>query len=149
MGYCLSVKIKSPLSQVWHCWTSSQETHRWLAPKTKVEFYPGGAYEFFWGDNPEKDSTLGCKLIDLEPERFLKFKWQGRTEFLHLFIPPKGKRTTIQVQFDSYDSGTVVTLLQPETRPGKDWRDYETWMSHAWEIAFGSVKRLLSEISLL
>jgi uncharacterized protein YndB with AHSA1/START domain len=140
MGYSLSIEIKAPLSQVWHSWTSSQETCHWLAPRAEVEFYPGGAYEFFWGDDPEKDSTIGCKLIELEPERFLKFEWQGLTQFLYLFTPPKGKRTTIEVRFLSRGSGTIVTLSQPETRPGKDWTDYETWMSRAWRRALEALK---------
>ena len=146
MSYTKSIHINAPLNKVWEAWTSAEHTRHWLAPRAKVEFRCGGAFEFFWSDNPERDSTLGCKLLEIEPEKHLKFEWQGKTEFLHMFLPPIGRRTIIDVQFEKQDSGTMVRLIQAETRDHKEWPAYDTWMSKNWEIALESLKKYCEEV---
>ena len=141
MSYTKSIYINTPLNKVWAAWTGDEHTRHWLAPRSNIEFRCGGAFEFFWGDNPERDSTLGCKLLEIEPERYLKFEWQGSTEFLHMFLPPSGRRTIIEVQFEKQDSSTMVRLNQAETRDHIEWPAYDAWMSKNWEIALESLKK--------
>ncbi len=62
MSYVKEIDIAAPLDKVWAAWTTKAETERWLAPRANVVFSEGGAYEFFWDENPERDSTLGCTL---------------------------------------------------------------------------------------
>lgn len=146
MSYTKTIQISAPLNKVWQAWTSAEHTKHWLAPRANIEFICGGAFEFFWHDNPERDSTLGCKLLEIEPERHLKFEWQGKTEFLHMFLPPTGKRTVIDVQFVKQDSGSLVKLIQTETRDHEEWPAYDAWMSQNWEMALGSLKKYCEEV---
>ncbi len=145
MSYTKSILINSPINKVWEAWTSTEHTKHWLAPRANIEFQSGGAYEFFWGERPEADSTLGCKLLEIMTEQQLKFEWQGKKKFLHMFLPPTGKRTVIDVQFKKHDSGTIVGLCQAETRDSKEWFAYDTWMSKNWEIALESLKKYCEE----
>jgi uncharacterized protein YndB with AHSA1/START domain len=146
MSYSKSIHIETPLNKVWEAWTSAEHASQWLAPRANIEFRCGGAFEFFWGDNPEQDSTLGCKLLEIELEKHLRFEWQGQTEFLHMFLPPTGRRAIIDVQFEKQDSGTTVSLMQAETRDDQQWPAYDAWMSKNWEIALESLKKYCEEV---
>jgi uncharacterized protein YndB with AHSA1/START domain len=141
MSYSLSIRIGAPLALVWQAWTSAEQTEQWLAPRANMDFTPGGAYEFFWSDNPEQESTLGCRLLEIEPQKHLRFEWQGKTEFLHMFLPPAGRRTVIDVYFEKEDPGTAVRLSQEETRDHEDWPAYDAWMSQNWKVALESLKK--------
>ncbi len=140
MAYKKSIQIDASITDIWNAWTNSESAVKWLAPKANISFQPGGVYEFFWGADPEKDSTLGCVLLKIEKENFLSFEWQGNAKFLHMFLPPNGNRTVIEVNFEQQSEGTLVTIHQKETRSHKDWADYEVWMSNAWEMALKALK---------
>lgn len=137
MSYARAVLVRAPQSRVWSAWT----TPSWLAPRRRVDVKPGGAWEFFWGPDDDKDSTLGCKLLTVEPPRLLRFEWQGRSEFLDMFLPPKGRRTAIEVLLEDEGAGTRVTLVQAESREGEKWAAYEAWMSKAWEMALEALRK--------
>lgn len=141
MGYVREVGVSAPVERVWQAWTSSEEAQRWLAPRANVEFAAGGAYEFFWDDDPTVDSTLGCKLLEWVPTRRLLFEWQGKREFLGMFQPPGGSRTTVAVHFAPAGAGTIVRVVQEETRDGPEWAAYDAWMAMAWEMALEGLKR--------
>ncbi len=145
MSYQLEVEIFSPVATVWGSWTTTDQTERWLAPRANVVFEVGGAYELFWDDDPKRDSTLGCKLLEIEPESRLVFQWQGKSEFLHMFQPPKGAPTTIEVRFAAVGEVTRVTLSQRETRDLPLWEDYDHWMAMAWEVALNGLKSLCEQ----
>ena len=140
MAYTVKVDIAAPIGSVWKAWTRAEETQKWLAPKAVIEFKPGGAYEFFWNEDPRIDSTLGCKLLRLQPERGLIFEWQGKEEFLSMFLPPEGTRTIIKVIFSANQMRTSVTVEQEETRDLPNWEAYDSWMSGAWNMALASLK---------
>lgn len=140
MGYSTTIEINMPIGEVWNRWASQKELQNWLAPKANVSFQEGGAWEFFWDTDPNKDSTLGCKLLKIEPQKLLRFEWQGKSDFIHLFLPPNGHRTMIEVRFEPSGNQTRVTLTQEETRNAPDWQAYDAWMSMAWEMAFKELK---------
>lgn len=141
MGYIHTVEIKTAVAIAWQAWMSRDALERWLAPKANVLFREGGAWEFFWDQDPKKDSTLGCKILKIEPERLLRFEWQGKSDFLEMFLPPKGRPTKIDVRFEKAGKGTRVTLTQEETRSDLQWKAYDAWMSKAWAIALSELKR--------
>jgi uncharacterized protein YndB with AHSA1/START domain len=141
MSFQMTIHIEARIGRVWKAWTDSESTAKWLAPRAKVDFRPGGAFEFFWSDDPARDSTRGCVLLRIEPERLLRFEWQGRTEFLPMFLPPAGKRTVVEVSFQRQGPGTLVTLDHPETGDHRDWAAYEAWMSKSWETALAALKK--------
>jgi uncharacterized protein YndB with AHSA1/START domain len=47
-----------------------------------VEPKVGGKDELFWNpEDKENDSTIGCKILALQPNRFLTFEWKGPKQF--------------------------------------------------------------------
>ncbi|MBC8401861.1 MAG: SRPBCC domain-containing protein [Candidatus Marinimicrobia bacterium] len=140
MGYKKEIKIHASIEKVWNSWTNEEETSNWLAPKSHIVFEDGGPYEFFWDDNPEKDSTIGCKLLRVEKRKILCFEWQGKSEFLEMFKKPYGK-TIIEVNFIEEENGIMVEVKQEETRNLEKWIEYDEWMSGAWEYALSCLKK--------
>ena len=129
-----------PIEKVWNAWTSKEQTESWLAPGANIQFEEGGPYEFFWNENPEVDSTLGCKLLSIKPHQYLHFEWQGKREFLHMFQLPEGRRTTVEVHFSPTSNGVRIAVVQNETRDLPEWKEYDTWMAAAWKMALESLK---------
>ncbi len=144
MGYIKEIKIDAAIGKVWNSWTNEEETSNWLAPKSQIVFEVGGAYEFFWDDNPEKDSTIGCKLLRIEKRKVLCFEWQGKSEFLDMFREPNGK-TIIEVNFVEEGNSVIVEVKQAETRNLEKWSEYDNWMSGAWEYALSGLKKYCEE----
>lgn len=104
MGYRETVTIDAPTSVVWAAWTSVKETQAWLAPRADMVFEVDGAYEFFWDEDPEIDSTLGCRLLAIEPEARLLFEWRGKDESLEMFVGDFGP-TEVEVRFEASAPG--------------------------------------------
>ena len=144
MSFEVSIRVVAPLQQVWGAWISAESAQGWLAPRANISFEEGGAYELFWDEDPEKDSTLGCRLLKIEPLTRLVFEWQGKTEFLPLFEPPN-ERTEVEVLFEGSDDGVTVVLKEKESRDLEGWDEYQAWMAHAWEYAFAQLKRHCEE----
>jgi uncharacterized protein YndB with AHSA1/START domain len=141
MGYSKEIEIEAQVERVWNAWLDKQETEKWLAPRANIRFEVGGEYEFFWNEDPGIDSTIGCKLLKIEQHKFLAFEWQGKKEFLYMFLPPRGMKTTIEVGFfPTGDRGTRVVVSQAETRDLPRWKDYDNWMAAAWQMAMESLK---------
>ena len=139
MSYTKHVEITAPVQRVWQAWTNQTETQRWLAPRSHVDFVEGGAYEFFWDEDPKRDSTLGCKILSIQLHERLRFEWKGKTEYRWMFEPPHGP-TEVEVRFTGDDGTTQVAVEQAETRDLTDWPAYDAWMSTAWGYALAQLK---------
>ncbi len=146
MSYGKEIDIAAPLDRVWAAWASRENAEKWLAPRANVVFEKGGAYEFFWDEDPNRDSTLGCKLLGIEPGQLLRFQWQGKTEFLSMFQEPH-EPTAVEVRFSGSGDTVHVTLEQKETRSLPGWKAYDEWMASAWEFALNELKTFCEDPS--
>ena len=140
MGYKKEIVVEAPIDKIWSAWTRREEAEKWLAPRANIQFQVGGQYEFFWNDDPELDSTLGCCLEAINKPHLLVFQWQGKSEYLHMFQYPAGEKTSVSVQFAAVEKGILVSVNQAETRNSANWAAYDTWMATAWEMALQSLK---------
>ena len=136
MGYIRQVDIDVPIDRVWQAWTDRHELERWLAERANVRCEPGGAFELFW--QRANLNTVGSRIAALEAPRRLVLDWQGTAAFADLFAG--GGPTTVEVRLDPVDTGTRVTVEQPETRDVPGWRTYDEWMADAWEEALIGLK---------
>ena len=72
--------LNAPVEHVWQAFTDPELLKRWFAKEAKVVAERGGPYELFWEPaNPERNSTLGCRVTHAEPQRWLAFTWRGPT----------------------------------------------------------------------
>ena len=78
----------------------------WLTEKADVEAKIRGKYELFWEpSNPKDNSTIGCKVTGVEPNKFISFDWKGPIQFKS-FMNSADPLTHVIVFFSASDLTT-------------------------------------------
>lgn len=127
-----------PLSRekAFRLFTQESELQTWLCEAAKVEPRIGGRYELFWNPNdPENDSTLGCRFTAFLPEALIGFQWRSPRQF-KAFANAADPLTHVVVSFHETSGGTVVTLVHSGWRSSTEWADAAAWQEMAWKRAF-------------
>jgi uncharacterized protein YndB with AHSA1/START domain len=120
--------------------THSEHLERWLTGRAEVEARIGGKYELFWDlDHPERDSTLGCRITALVPDRMLAFDWKGLQEFSD-FMNDADPLTHVAVLFFSAKSGTELHLLHSGWRRSGRWPEAQAYFERAWTNALETLQ---------
>ncbi|HEX8706873.1 MAG TPA: SRPBCC domain-containing protein [Pyrinomonadaceae bacterium] len=120
----------------------------WLAPLAEVEPVAGGRYELFWEPGRgENNSTIGCKVIAIEPCEFLSFEWKGPRQFKHL-MNEADPLTHVVVFFVPCSDGVIartgVHLMHSGWGETVQWREARRWFERAWQSAFEELKAQVS-----
>src|ERR1700680_4345071 len=77
-----TARLHCNTQRAFEMFTANSHLEAWLTNVADVEPFAGGKYELFWDlDDSENDSTLGCKVIAIEPDKFLSFEWKGPPQF--------------------------------------------------------------------
>ena len=72
-----STRLKCDLKKAFQMFTVNKHLEKWLTQVADVEPKVGGKYELFWNpQDRENDSTIGCKILALQPNKFLSFEWK-------------------------------------------------------------------------
>ncbi len=112
--------------------TRNRLLESWLARKAEVEPVEGGKFELFWQpENKRLNSTLGCRITAIEPDRFLSFEWRSPEQFKH-FANQADPLTHVVVFFVPEDEGTRVHLVHSGWRSSDDWEQARQWQDQAW-----------------
>jgi uncharacterized protein YndB with AHSA1/START domain len=104
--------VQAPREQVYDALTNAQVLDAWFTTGAEVDAQPGGMMRWRWVDWGPDHVTAedwGPVLEALRPERFV-FQWQAGLG-----------GTTVEVDFEERESGTVVRLLEhgyPDTPDG-------------------------------
>jgi uncharacterized protein YndB with AHSA1/START domain len=118
------------------------------SPSGGAEIEPriSGKYELSWDpENPQKDSTIGCKVTALEPGKFLSFQWKGPTQFSH-FMNNADSLTHAIVFFIPIDStNTEVHLIHTGWKSSSEWEEARKYFEAAWSSAFEKLRQIVSQ----
>ena len=121
--------------------TENQALQSWLCPQAHVVAEPGGAYELFWEpENPEINSTKGCKITAMQPHQMLAFEWRSPAQFKD-FANQADPLTHVTVAFIPTDTGTDIHLVHSGWRSTPDWEEARQWQQRAWDMAFVALKK--------
>jgi uncharacterized protein YndB with AHSA1/START domain len=134
----LKVQLPMPAGALWLMWVDPERIVTWLCGQAKIEPKVGGAYELFWDETPEHNSTLGCRITTFEPyQHHLAFTWRG-VEAWESLMPAGSTTVTIRLT----DQGTSSTLYLTHTGwgEGDDWAEAREWQADAWKHALGGLK---------
>lgn len=130
--------------------TVNRHIVRWLAPEADVKPEVGGRYHLFWDKNdPQKDSSYGCKITAIEHGRFLSFEWTSFEQFDN-FMGDADPRTHCVVFFlrgEGETPATDVHLIHSGWRSSPEWQDARDWYDGAWKKALLDLQRLINESS--
>jgi len=143
----VTTKLNCDSLRAFEMFTMNELLESWLTVRADVEPKIGGKYELFW--NPEdkmNDSTIGCKITGLEPDKFLSFEWKGPRKFRRImnecdplthvvvfFLPFKGK---------SGEPITEVHLIHSGWGNTPEWEGARFWFEKAWRDSFKNLKKL-------
>ena len=120
----------------------------WLAPAAEIEPRVGGKYELFWQpDDPENDSTIGCRITALAPSQLLAFQWRGPRQFKS-FANAADPLTHVVVAFAPEGSGTRIHLVHSGWRSSAEWEAARVWQERAWTVAFEELARACDQPNL-
>lgn len=141
-----SLKLKVPVAadSLWDAWTQSHDLTQWLAPKANVKAEPNGAYELFWEpDHPERNSTIGCRVIEIRDKELLEINWKGPVPFADLMnVAPLP--TAVKITFKPIkEQSSIVCLEHYGWGDSERWSQAQAWQLNAWKMAFQELEEYL------
>jgi uncharacterized protein YndB with AHSA1/START domain len=140
-----SVKLSCDPHQAFEMFTENHHLGKWLTQSAEVEAEVGGKYELFWNPKDrENDSTIGCKILAIQPNKFLSFEWKGAKQFKH-FMNNVRPLTNVNVFFIPGNQETEVHLLHTGWRETAEWEQAREWFVMAWTKAFSDLKKYMNE----
>jgi uncharacterized protein YndB with AHSA1/START domain len=134
-------------ARAFEMFTVNGELEKWLAARADVEARLGGKYELFWNpDEPEFDSTVGCRVTAFAPGRLLAFEWKGPKQYSD-FMNECQPLTHVTVAFTAGEDGgspyTEVHLVHTGWRDTAEWEEARQWFVRNWEGAFRALEKQL------
>ena len=136
----IQIHIEYPIERVFEAWLKPDLLERWLTREAHVEPSVGGAYELYWDpENPEKNSTKGCRITDLVPNSELSFNWKGPEQFRDVM----GDATQVFVRLEPRDGGTLLRFIHTGWGAGQEWEEARQWQAEAWKEAIENLKNML------
>jgi len=137
------VYLKCSQRQAFEMFTKNTHIQSWLAQIADVEPCVGGKYELFWdANNRDINSTIGCKITAIEPDKLLCFEWKGPAQFAH-FMNAAEPLTHVSVFFSSINDcgrATEIHLVHTGWGSDEDWDQARKWFEKVWENALAILK---------
>jgi uncharacterized protein YndB with AHSA1/START domain len=133
--------VKAPVAEVWKAWTTAAGIESFFAPKAaKVEPWPGGAFELWFGVDPPEGSrgSEGCKVHSVKPQEQFVFEWNAPPT-----IPAiRPLRTLVYLDFRPVDAThTEVTLRNFGYGTGEDWDKAKAYFQRAWPAVMDGLEK--------
>ena len=133
--------INAPVADVWKAWTTTDGIESFFAPKAaKVEPWPGGAFELWFGvDMPEGSrGSEGCKVHSVKPMEQFVFEWNAPPTIPAIRL----LRTLVYLDFKPIDAThTEVTLRNFGYGVGEDWTKTKEYFARAWPGVMASLEK--------
>ncbi len=133
--------VNAPVAEVWKAWTTPDGIESFFAPKAaKVEPWPGGAFELWFGvDLPEGSrGSEGCKFHSVRPMEQLVFEWNAPPTIPMI----RPLRTLVYLDFKPLPGNrTEVTLRNFGYGYGDDWAKAKAYFTSAWTGVMASLEK--------
>jgi len=133
--------LKCEPSKAFEMFTVNRHLEKWLTQVADVEPKVGGKYELFWNpEDKENDSTIGCKILAIHPNRFLCFEWKGPKQFKH-FMNERRPLTNVAIFFFPSSEGTEAHLLHTGWGDTPEWEEARQWFERAWRMTLSELQK--------
>lgn len=137
---CHTASLECSSSRAFELFTANKHLEKWLTNAADVEPKIGGKYELFWNpQNRANDSTIGCKILAIAPNRLLCFEWKGPKQFKH-FMNEVRPLTNVAVFFIPLKEGTEIHLLHTGWRDSAEWEEAREWFDKAWMMSLSELQ---------
>jgi uncharacterized protein YndB with AHSA1/START domain len=133
--------IDAAVADVWQAWTTVEGIESFFAPRAaKVEPWPGGAFELWFGATAPEGSrgSEGCKVHSVKAKEQFVFEWNAPPT-----IPViRGLRTLVYLDFKPLgDNRTELTLRNFGYGEGEDWAKTKAYFTQAWPRVMASLEK--------
>ena len=126
--------------------SGSENLQKWLTVKAEVDLRVGGKFELFWQpENPNENSTIGCKILALDQPSFISFEWKGAKQHEE-FMNNKRPLTNVSVCFIPLENAqTKVLLIHTGWGDTAEWEQARQWFESAWEKTLSQLEKVAGE----
>ncbi|PKL77640.1 MAG: hypothetical protein CVV27_04905 [Candidatus Melainabacteria bacterium HGW-Melainabacteria-1] len=142
-----SLHLPLPPARAFELLSEPAHLERWLCESARVELRDGGRFELFWDlDQPDRNSTLGCRILCLRVPYQLCFEWKGPPQFdalMNHLEPLTAVTLTCFVQAD----GSLLCLQHGGWPAGAE--EARRWFSAVWSHALQRLQDYAAEIDQL
>jgi uncharacterized protein YndB with AHSA1/START domain len=128
------IEVDCSKETAFEMWTTSAGVAKFFSPDSLIEPFPGGAYEMYFGLEPDENGrrgSQGSKVVSMLPNAFLIFDWT--------FPPttPELRRTDakthVKVEFDALGKQRCrVRLTQYGWKTGEEWDKGYAYFERVW-----------------
>ena len=142
-------EIECDIATAFKMFTQNRFLESWLTVKAEVDPQVGGKYELFWDpENPENDSTIGCKITGFERNSFISFDWKGPIQFRAFMnlVDPLTHVIVFFVLHNTQSDKTIIHLFHTGWRKSPEWQEAREYFERAWSR---SLFNLREKIKLL
>ncbi|UCG92090.1 MAG: SRPBCC domain-containing protein [candidate division WOR-3 bacterium] len=141
-----TIQLHCATEHAFKMFTENEHVQKWLTEVADIEPKVGGKYELFWNpEDRENDSTIGCTITAIEPNKFLAFEWKGPQHYKH-FMNDADPLTHVVVFFISSrenkrsETATEVHLIHSGWRSSPEWEEARLYFEKAWNDAFDRLR---------
>jgi predicted DNA-binding transcriptional regulator YafY/uncharacterized protein YndB with AHSA1/START domain len=92
--------VHAPAERAWHALVTAEGRAAWW-PYLELDAGPGGRFEERWTDAAGNEVVTSGDVLEVEPRRLLRLSWKDAGW---------PATTEVQLRFDAYDGGTLVTV---------------------------------------
>lgn len=145
------INLKCDQQKAFEMFTVNKHLEKWLTTAADVEPRVGGKFELFWNpEDKENDSTIGCRVTAIRPNRFLSFEWKGPKQYKN-FMNNADPLTHVVVFFipckegESSNACTEVHLVHSGWRSSAEWEQARLWVDKNWDAAFEELRKYINE----
>ncbi len=136
-----SVQLKCNVRRAFKLFTVNHLLESWLVKVAEVEPVVAGKYELFWEpEDRENNSTIGCKVTAIEPDKFLSFEWRSPKQYKS-FANNADPLTHGIVFFIPEGETTEVHLIHSGWRSSVEWEEARQWQDRAWSLALKELEK--------
>jgi uncharacterized protein YndB with AHSA1/START domain len=100
------LELKHRPAKVWRALTDPALLSQWLLPVMGFALEPGAAFRFQAPPQPGWDGSVSCRLVEIEPQRRLRYTWVVG-----------GLDTVVTFTLTPTETGTRLKLVQSGFKP--------------------------------
>ena len=142
-----SARLRCGARRAFEMFTVDRLLESWLVNVAEVEPVVGGKYELFWEpEDRQNNSTVGCRVTAVEPDKFLSFEWRSPKQYKD-FANDADPLTHAVVFFIPEGESTEVHLIHSGWRGSREWEEARQWQERAWGVAFKELERQVNSLT--
>ena len=121
----------------WKTWTTTEGVTGFFAPKANIEARVGGRYELLFDLKAPRgfQGTEGCKVLSIDPPRYLAFEFLAPPEF------PNVRRilTRVDLVLENVLGGGLIktNITHSGFLEGEEWDESFEFFNWDWDLVLG------------